>query len=238
VRRLNVNVDATRTLRCCLHSLRRGNSENRQAVANHYPRRQCKHEPRVHDSIGLTEHMMLVIPLMGEPGGVQQVRCYTMRLERLRRTTHKCGEIQQSREQFNLHRLGEQRQGCIRRRYRCQVYLANSEDAAHAGMCHLDVVNGILLRLRPRQVNVEHELRIALSHEEEVPYRISTNLVDQVAHSDVAACTLGDLHLFSATSDGDHLVQYVFGIAFWNPHAERLQSGAHPRGGTMMIGTL
>ena len=68
------------------------------------------------------------------------------------------------------------------------------------------------------------ELRIALSHQKEVAHRVAADLVDEIAHRDVAAGALGDLHLFTAAHHRHHLVQHVLRIALGNAHAERLQT--------------
>ena len=118
------------------------------------------------------------------------------------------------------------------------IDLADAEDPAHARVRHLDVVDRILLRLRAREVDVEDELRVALPHQEEVPHRVTPDFVDEVAHRDVAARALRDLHLFAAAHHGHHLVQHVLRVALRHPHVERLQSGAHARHRAVVVGAL
>ena len=105
-------------------------------------------------------------------------------------------------------------------------------------MRHLDVVHGILFALRPREIDVERELRIPLSHEEEVADRVAAHPLDQVAHGDVAAGALGDLHLLAAHHHRHHLVEHVLRVPLGDADAERLESSPHARDGAVVIGSL
>ena len=105
-------------------------------------------------------------------------------------------------------------------------------------MCHLNVVDRILLALRARQVHVEGELGVALAHEEEVSDRVTPDIVHEVAHGDVAAGPLRDLHLLATAQHRHELVQHVLGVARRDADAERLQPRAHARDRAVVIGAL
>ena len=57
---------------------------------------------------------------------------------------------------------------------------------AHARMRVLHVVDGVVLRLRAREVDVEHELGVGLARHEEVAHGVAPRFVDEVAQRDVA----------------------------------------------------
>src|SRR5204863_527248 len=61
---------------------------------------------------------------------------------------------------------------------------------------------------------------------------------DQVAHGDVGAGALGDLHFLAAAHHFHQAVQHVVGIALGDAEAERLQAGAHPHRGAVVVGAL
>src|SRR5208283_4852620 len=124
----------------------------------------------------------------------------------------------------------------LRRRRRFDARLL--EHAAYARVRILHVVDRILLAARARQVDVEGELRIGLAHEKEETHRIAADLVDQIAHRDVVAGTLADLHLLAALHYRDHLVQHVIGITLRNADLERLQSGPDAHDRAVVIGAL
>ncbi len=64
------------------------------------------------------------------------------------------------------------------------------------------------------------------------------DLVDQIAHVDVAAGALGDLHLLAALHHRHHLVQHVVGVSGGDAEVERLQAGAHPRHRAVVVRSL
>jgi hypothetical protein len=54
----------------------------------------------------------------------------------------------------------------------------------------LNVIDRIVLGLRLREIDVEHELAVGLARNQEKTHCIAPHLVDQVAHGDVAAGAL------------------------------------------------
>ena len=105
-------------------------------------------------------------------------------------------------------------------------------------MRHLHVEHRILFGLALGEIDIEHEVRVALPHEKEVADRVPPDFVDQIANRQVAAGALGDFDLLAASHHRHHLVQHVFGIAVRDPHLECLQAHAHAQHGTMVIGAL
>ena len=105
-------------------------------------------------------------------------------------------------------------------------------------MRHLDVIDGIFLRLRPREVDVERELRVSLPHEEEVPHRVASDFVDQLADGDVASRALGQLHLLAALEHRHHLMQGILRVSLRNADVQRLQSRSHARHGAVVVSAL
>jgi hypothetical protein len=103
---------------------------------------------------------------------------------------------------------------------------------------HLHAVHRVLVALRAREVDVEHEVRVAAAHQVEVPHRVAPRPVDEVAHRDVAAGALGDLHLLAAAHHGDHLVQHVLGVALGDAEARGLEPRAHARRGAVVVAPL
>ena len=171
-------------------------------------------------------------------GEIVQICRDAVWLERTRSVLDHRREIHERLDQLRLLRQLQQREigitSCDRRR----IDLAHTKDPAHPGVRHLDVVDRILLRLRPREIDVEHELRVALPHQKEVPHRIASDLVDEIPHGDVAPGALRDLHLFAAAHHRHHLMQHILRIALRNPHVERLQPDAHAGHCAVMIGAL
>ena len=106
----------------------------------------------------------------------------------------------------------------------------------------LHVIDRIVLGLRLGQVDVEHEFRVGLARNQEETHRIAPNLVDQIAHRDVAAGALGEFYLLAPLHHRHHLVQHVRRVVPRNAgsrhRAERLQSGTHPRHRAVMIRSL
>ena len=105
-------------------------------------------------------------------------------------------------------------------------------------MRHLDVINRILFRLGCREIDIEDQLRITLAHQKEVPHRVPTNFVHEVANGHVTAGALGDLHFFAVLHHRHHLVQHVLGISAGHSHVERLEPGPNPGDGAVMVGAL
>ena len=109
----------------------------------------------------------------------------------------------------------------------------------------LDVIDGVLVRARQRQVHVEGELGVALAGNQEEAHGVAppglvpaARPLDQVTQRDVAARTLGDLHLLTVAHDAHHLVQHVVRVALRDAHVQRLQPGANPRHRAVVIRTL
>ena len=63
----------------------------------------------------------------------------------------------------------------------------------------LDVEHRVVVRLRQRQVDVEHHLRVGLARDQEIARRVAADRIDQIAQRDVTAGALGNLDLFAAT---------------------------------------
>src|SRR5690606_10096321 len=62
--------------------------------------------------------------------------------------------------------------------------------------------------------------------------------IDEVAHSDVAAGSLGNLDFGTVAHHLDHFVQDVGGEFFGNTQVERLQPGAYTGDGAVVVGAL
>src|SRR5206468_6024373 len=119
-----------------------------------------------------------------------------------------------------------------------RINLADAKNSTHPSVCHLDVVHRILLGLCGSEVDVEDQLRVTLAHEEEIPHRVTADLVHQVANGDITARTLGDLYLFSVLHHRDHLMQHVLRVLLRYAQLEGLQSGAYARHGAVVIRPL
>ena len=105
-------------------------------------------------------------------------------------------------------------------------------------MRHLHVVDGILLRLRPRQVDIEDERRIALAHEKEPAYGIAAHLFHQLPDGNDGSGSLGELQLLAAAHQRHHLMEHIIRIAGGDVHLERLEADANAGDGAVMIGAL
>src|SRR5918995_1014793 len=105
--------------------------------------------------------------------------------------------VLRSRQRFELELPGD----------RVRIAISSAKDSAQTRVRHLDVEHRILLTLLPCQIHVEHQLRVALAHQEEIPDRVRPNIIDEVAHCHIAAGPLGDLDLLATPHDGHHLVQ-------------------------------
>ena len=181
---------------------------------------------------------MLVIPRVRRTGGLEQPARDAMRFQILGRPTHNRGEVEQLFDQLRLGGFGQHAEVDARTGHRRRIDLTDAEDAAHARVCHLHIVDGVFFRLTAREIDIEDQLRVAAAHEIEIAHRIAADFVDEVTHRDVRAGALGDLHLFTALHDGHHLMQHVVGIAFRNADFEGLQTGPHARRGAVVIGAL
>ncbi len=128
----------------------------------------------------------------------------------------------------------------------------------------LHVVDRVFVVLFECQIDIEHEFRIGLARHQEKAHGVASAAqqlgrlravvigaravigrigqaarpFDQVAHGDVAAGALGNLHLLAVAHHGHHLVQHVVGIADRNADPQALQTGAHARDGAVVVGTL
>ncbi len=70
-----------------------------------------------------------------------------------------------------------------------------AQHAAHPRVGVLNVVNRVVVRLRAGEVDVKGQLRIGAARRQEEARGIAADFVDQVAHGDVAARPLRELHL-------------------------------------------
>ena len=128
---------------------------------------------------------MLVIPRVPRTGRFQQPGGNAMRLERIGRALDGSREIKQLLHEFLFGRLRQHAEIDTVARYCRRVDLTDAEDAAHTGVRHLHVVHGVLFRLTACEIDIEHQLRVALAHEVEIPHGVTTHFVDEVAHGDV-----------------------------------------------------
>src|SRR4029078_13000181 len=96
-----------------------------------------------------------------------QIRRDAMRFERVGRAGDERWEIEKSLHELRLFRQVEHRKVPLLAGGRRLIDLADAEDPGHARVRHLDVVDRILIRLRARDVDVEHELRVPLAQWED-----------------------------------------------------------------------
>ena len=129
---------------------------------------------------------MLVVPLVREARGLAQPGGDAMRLERFRGAPDDGRKIDQRLDELLFLSVPQLREIHSGRIETLAIDFADPEDSAHPRVRHLHVIDGILLRLFERDVDVEHELRVALPHQEEEPHRVPSDFVDQVANGEVA----------------------------------------------------
>src|SRR5512139_4059913 len=109
-----------------------------------------------------------------------------MRRELARRLGDDIGIVAEPRHQLELARARERREiGLPELRLLAAelAWVARAplvEYGVDAGVGVLHVVDRVLLRLRAREVDVEHELGFGLARGEEEAHRVAPDLVDQV----------------------------------------------------------
>src|SRR5437899_855040 len=219
-----------------LHPVRGADAHEREAVRQHLTYGASQHEPR--RLLRLAEHAVLVIPRVDDPGQPLEVACDAVRLERGGGARHEARKVGELLQQEQLFRLVQRREMHTVRRGGLGRPPGAAEDAAQAGVRHLDVEDGVLLGLALGEVHIEHEVRVSPAHQEEVAHRVAPHLVDQLAHGHVTAGALGDLHLRAALHYRHHLVQHVLRVARRAAELERLQPDADASDRALMAGAL
>src|SRR5450432_3838716 len=199
------------------HALGSGDAEHRETVAQNDTTRVREEKPRMHDRGRLIEHMMLVIPGVHQLRRVVQIACHAMRLQRLGGAGEHWRKVQQRLDQLSLLGLDERIKVDVARNERRRINVADAKNPAQARVRHLDVIDRILLRLRAREIDVEHQLRLGLSHREEVAHRIAADVGEQLLERDDGPRALGELHFLSVAHELYEIVQDVVGIAFRDP---------------------
>mmetsp|Transcript_20389 Transcript_20389/g.78156 ORF Transcript_20389/g.78156 Transcript_20389/m.78156 type:complete len:636 (-) Transcript_20389:435-2342(-) len=113
-----------------------------------------------------------------------------------------------------------------------------ADHGADAGMGVLHIEHRVLVVLLQRQVDVEGELGVGLAADQEEAHRVAAGPVHQVAQRHIGAGALGDLDLLAVLHDRDHLVQHIVREALRDAEVDRLQAGAHPGDGAVVVGAL
>lgn len=96
---------------------------------------------------GRLEHTVPVIPVVHQPGGVVKILGDPLGLPCARRARNHARQVQECRCQLPLGVLGKVGEIHACPGDRCGIDTTHPEDAAHAGVRHLDVVDRVLLRL-------------------------------------------------------------------------------------------
>ena len=145
----------------------------------------------------------------------------------------------QGQHQRGLGGRGQQRQvGPGQRGHVAAAGAPLRQHRADARMRVLHIEHRVLVVLLEREVDVEHELGVGLAAEHEKAHRVAAGPVDQVAQRDVAAGSLGDLHLLAAAHHRHHLVQHVVGVAGRRVLPGGLHAGAHAGDGAVVVAAL
>jgi hypothetical protein len=110
------------------------------------------------------------------------------------------------------------------------------ENAATSGMSILDIEDGVLLRLFDREVEVNVQVGVGASHEEEETGCVFPNPVKQVVKGYDFACPFAQPDGFASLDQSDELVNHDFQPIFIFPlNPQSLQSGVHPRNMPVMV---
>src|SRR5688500_4380269 len=121
--------------------------------------RSNESESRLHDLIRFDPYVVLVVPEMGDARGLAEICSDTGRLERFRFRSYHVRKIRKSLDALLFLRLAQNAQVDTSRAERFTIDLADAKDAAHPGVRHLHVIDGVLLGLLDGDIDVEHELR-------------------------------------------------------------------------------
>ena len=102
----------------------------------------------------------------------------------------------------------------------------------------LHVVHRVVVVLGHRQVHIKGVLGVGFAAEQEEAHRVLAGPLNQVAQRDIAASALGNLDFLPALDHPYHGVQHIVRVALGNADVRRLQPGAHPGDGAMVVGAL
>jgi hypothetical protein len=98
----------------------------------------------------------------------------------------------------------------------------------------LDVIHGVLVAARFRQLEIEVQVLVVAAHQVEQPAGIVAHFIAQLAQRDELAVALAHWNLLGAAEQADELDQAHFQAVAGFAHGH--QSAAHARHVAMMVG--
>src|SRR5690606_7088490 len=224
-----------------LHALGRTQSQELETVAQDDLDGPGEDEPRgterlVRDEDGelrVTTRIASVVPRVDHArGGLEELGDHVGRAG-VRGALDDLREEAELLDDVLLGGLGEETQVDAVRGDAGRVDAGLAEDAGHAGVRVLDLVDRVLLGLVEGQVEVEEHLRVAAPHEEEVAGDVDAGLLEELPQRDELAGPLAEPDLPAAARDADDLDDLDL-EELGEPEAG--ERGLHPRGVAVGVG--
>ncbi len=177
-----------------------------------------------------------MIPRVRGARGLLEVVAHDVRRGVRRGALDRSGELAEPLDQLALELVVERFEAERAGLDALEGHLRLGEDRAHAGVRVLDLVDGVLLGLVERHVEVEQELGVRLAHLEEEARDVDAHLLVQLAQRHAGARALRELDLLAVALHAHHLVQDVLGVAL--REAERAHSAQDARNRAVVVGAL
>ena len=196
-------------------------------------RQQAEGEAGLLDPLPLrSDHLAVAVEGVEVGGDRRRVGADAMGSAARRGLADLVGELEQALDEVPLGRL--QRRAGSRRPGLARLAVGFAQDAGDTRVRVLHVVDGVVARLAPRQLEVEVDRGVVAAPEHEPAGRVDADVVDQLVERDEVAAALRHLRALAAFDDvdepHDQRLEHV-GIG-----AERGDRCPHSRGVAVMVG--